>query len=109
VRPIDFYVTAAQIIPVLLLVLAVELRAFNSGNAGRLNLRRRYDELGALALIVATELRVFRVIQTGRPGHVLGIPDSGLVWFTIGLEFAIIGAAALAPRRTTGAEQAEQR
>src|SRR3954451_20514093 len=77
-RTLDFYSTSAQIVPVLLVVLAIETRVFEwRPRYARLKDESRFmwfmasnfvDVFGVLACLLLAELAALHPLATGKPG-----------------------------------------
>jgi hypothetical protein len=83
-KGIEFYSTAAQIIPILLLVLVIEVRAFPL--AFSLSSLYRALAFALLAIIVAGEFSALHVLQVDDTNQL----QLTLVWSALGLETGLL-------------------
>lgn len=83
-----FYEVAAQIIPVLLLVLVIESRLFARAST-------RFERIGARVLFAEIAFAELLALLALRTGKVLDWPGEAVVWFALVLEALFIGVSPL--------------
>jgi hypothetical protein len=86
-----FYVTSAQVIPVLLLVVAIELRFFSAVGTPFASGARLFIPIGLFVAIAAGEILALRAVYRDEGDLASAI----VVWFSIGLLLLVIGTAAI--------------